>query len=181
MANCRKPAISVATSSTSKAPSFVIDASTTAARPAAGPLTLEWEPLSRPTTTPPMMPEIIPENRGAPEASAMPRHKGSATRKTTMPAGRSCLRWLSVMIVRGQWLSEKVISHAPRSLRQDRPELHRRVRDGPMRDHLVITGVSTRRLPCEMGHRHQYIPARRRYKLRMLSVTVTATESAESI
>jgi hypothetical protein len=36
-----------------------------------------------------MIPAMIPERSGAPEASAMPRHKGSATRKTTNPEGRS--------------------------------------------------------------------------------------------
>jgi hypothetical protein len=35
------------------------------------------------------MPAIKPDNGGAPEAKAMPRHKGSATRKTTTEAGRS--------------------------------------------------------------------------------------------
>ncbi|GAB2717643.1 hypothetical protein GCM10011495_07620 [Hymenobacter frigidus] len=36
------------------------------------------------------MPEITPANSGAPEASEMPRHNGSATRNTTKPAGASC-------------------------------------------------------------------------------------------
>ena len=31
----------------------------------------------------------MPATIGAPDASAMPRHKGSATRKTTKPAARS--------------------------------------------------------------------------------------------
>jgi len=39
------------------------------------------------------MPQIIPvhkpANHGAPEASAMPKHKGKATRKTTILAGKS--------------------------------------------------------------------------------------------
>jgi hypothetical protein len=35
------------------------------------------------------MPATNPENKGAFEAKAMPRHKGSATRETTKPALRS--------------------------------------------------------------------------------------------
>jgi hypothetical protein len=31
----------------------------------------------------------MPENNGAPEAKAIPKHKGMATRNTTMPATRS--------------------------------------------------------------------------------------------
>jgi hypothetical protein len=34
---------------------------------------------------PPTIPAIMPENKGAPDASAMPRHSGTATRKTTRP------------------------------------------------------------------------------------------------
>jgi hypothetical protein len=41
---------------------------------------------------PPTTPEIIPENRGAPEASAIPRQSGSATKNTIIPAGRSCFK-----------------------------------------------------------------------------------------
>ena len=62
---------------------------TIAASPAAGPLTLMCEPLSAPTTMPPMIPEMTPEMMGAPEASAIPRHSGMATRNTTRPAMRS--------------------------------------------------------------------------------------------
>src|SRR5690606_9439271 len=36
-----------------------------------------------------------PETSGAPEASAMPRHSGKATRNTTMLAGKSWRRFLS--------------------------------------------------------------------------------------
>jgi hypothetical protein len=35
------------------------------------------------------MPAKMPEKRGALEARATPRHSGSATRKTTVPASRS--------------------------------------------------------------------------------------------
>ena len=62
---------------------------TIAASPAAGPLTLMCEPLSAPTTMPPMIPEMTPEMMGAPEASAIPRQSGIATRNTTRPAMRS--------------------------------------------------------------------------------------------
>jgi len=64
-------------------------ASTMEVSPAAGPLTLNGDPLSEPTTIPPAIPAISPENNGAPDASAMPRHRGSATRKTTTAAGKS--------------------------------------------------------------------------------------------
>ena len=88
-ATCRPPAISTASRNASNEPSEVICASTTAASPAAGPLTLTWEPLRMPTTMPPMTPEIRPERSGAPEASAIPRQSGSATRNTTRPATMS--------------------------------------------------------------------------------------------
>ncbi|CZR33973.1 Uncharacterised protein [Legionella pneumophila] len=42
-----------------------------------------------PTTIPPMIPLNIPEKRGAPEARAIPKHKGIATRKTTIAATKS--------------------------------------------------------------------------------------------
>jgi len=57
--------------------------------PAAGPLTPSGEPLAIPTTMPPTMPAMIPENKGAPDAKAIPRHKGSATKKHYNTAGRS--------------------------------------------------------------------------------------------
>lgn len=43
---------------------------------------------------PPIIPAIIPEKAGAPEARAIPRHKGNATRKTTREDLRSALRFL---------------------------------------------------------------------------------------
>ena len=75
-----------------------MEANTTAARPAAGPLTLVWEPLMNPIMIPPMIPEIIPDIKGAPEASAIPRHNGKATRNTTSPAGISVFNALMFMI-----------------------------------------------------------------------------------
>jgi hypothetical protein len=62
-------------------------------KPAAGPVTLKAEPLKNATKIPPTIPEIIPANNGAPEAKAMPKHKGRATKKTTKPAGKSSLRY----------------------------------------------------------------------------------------
>jgi hypothetical protein len=47
---------------------------------------------------PPMIPEIIPDIKGAPEASAIPRHNGNATRKITSPAGISVFNALMFMI-----------------------------------------------------------------------------------
>ena len=64
--------------------------------PAAGPLTLKADPLANATTIPPIMPAIIPENNGAPEANAMPRHSGNATKKTTNPAGKSSFKKLKL-------------------------------------------------------------------------------------
>jgi hypothetical protein len=37
-----------------------------------------------------MMPAINPESGGAPEASAIPKQSGRATKKTTSDAGASC-------------------------------------------------------------------------------------------
>lgn len=59
------------------------------ANPAAGPLTPNGDLLTDVTTVPPIIPAIIPEKSGAPDASAIPRHKGTATRKTTILAGIS--------------------------------------------------------------------------------------------
>ena len=41
------------------------------------------------TTMPPTMPVTKPDMRGAPEAKAMPRQRGMATKKTTTPPIRS--------------------------------------------------------------------------------------------
>jgi hypothetical protein len=76
----------------SKAPKSVIAVRTIAVKPAAGPDTLICEVLKYPTTIPPTIPEIIPENKGAPEAIAIPKHNGSATKKTTKPDAKSDLR-----------------------------------------------------------------------------------------
>ena len=65
-------------------------------KPAAGPVTLTFEPLARATTIPPTIPAMIPENSGAPDASAIPKHSGKATKKTTRPAGQSSFTYLNV-------------------------------------------------------------------------------------
>ena len=41
------------------------------------------------TTNPPIMPDIIPDNKGTPQASEIPKQRGSATRNTTTPAFKS--------------------------------------------------------------------------------------------
>ena len=86
------PAIKTAVKKTSKAPKSVIAVNTIAVKPAAGPETLKCDLLKYPTTIPPTIPEIIPENKGAPEAIAIPEHNGSATKKTTKPDAKSDLR-----------------------------------------------------------------------------------------
>jgi hypothetical protein len=57
--------------------------------PAAGPDTLSDEPLNEPTTIPPTTPAIIPANKGAPDANAIPKHKGIATNNTTIEEEKS--------------------------------------------------------------------------------------------
>jgi hypothetical protein len=71
-----------------------MEAYTIVAKPAAGPLTPKGEPLKVPTTIPPMIPDINPEIGGAPEAIAIPKHNGRATKKTTILAGMSFLKFL---------------------------------------------------------------------------------------
>jgi hypothetical protein len=66
----------------------MIMADTTNVKLAAGPETLKCDPLNCPTTIPPMIPAIMPEKIGVPDASAMPTQSGSATSSTTMDAER---------------------------------------------------------------------------------------------
>lgn len=89
------PAKTTASKKTSYEPRSVIPFKTITVNPAAGPVTLSAEPLTVATTIPPIMPEIMPENNGAPEASAIPKHKGNATKKTTNPAGRSSFKYFN--------------------------------------------------------------------------------------
>lgn len=76
----------------SNEPKSVIAVKIIAVKPAAGPETLMCDWLKKPTTMPPTIPDIIPENKGAPEAIAMPKHKGKATKKTTNPEAKSTFR-----------------------------------------------------------------------------------------
>jgi hypothetical protein len=46
------------------------------------------ELLIAPTTIPPTIPARIPDKGGAPDASAMPKHNGNATKNTTRPDGK---------------------------------------------------------------------------------------------
>ena len=65
---------------------------TTVVSPAAGPLTLKEALLINGINNPPIIPAISPDENGAPDASAIPKHRGSATKNTTNPAGKSYLR-----------------------------------------------------------------------------------------
>lgn len=85
----KTPAKTTAIKKDSKDPSIASCPATTAVRPAAGPLTLVCEPLKTPTIIPPTIPETNPEKRGAPEARAMPKQRGTATKNTTRPADKS--------------------------------------------------------------------------------------------
>ncbi len=75
-------------------PNSLIPSKTNTAKPAAGPLTPRLEPDNAPTIIPPTIPATTPEKRGAPEAKAIPKHKGIATKKTTMEDGKSCYKLL---------------------------------------------------------------------------------------
>lgn len=66
-------------------------AATKVVKPAPGPETASWEPLISETTIQPIIPERSPAYRGAPDARAIPKQSGNATRKTESPAGKSCL------------------------------------------------------------------------------------------
>ena len=91
---CKMPAINTAHKKRSNAPILVIAANTNAARPAAGPLTLSFEPLKEPITIPPIIPDISPLKKGAPDAREIPKQRGRATKKTTKPDGRSFFKYL---------------------------------------------------------------------------------------
>src|SRR5690554_1832204 len=82
------PAIIPAHKKMSKAPKSVMATKTIADKPAAGPETLTLELLRKPTTKPPIIPAIIPDKGGAPEAKAIPKQRGRATKKTTNPGAK---------------------------------------------------------------------------------------------
>ena len=87
----KMPATITANKKTSNPPSEIMDAATIVVNPAAGPETANGDLLIIETTIPPMIPDKIPEYKGAPEAKAIPRQSGRATKKTERPAGRSYL------------------------------------------------------------------------------------------
>jgi hypothetical protein len=66
-----------------------MEAATNVVNPAAGPDTASGEALMDATITPPMIPDKRPAYRGAPDARAIPKHSGNATKKTDRPAARS--------------------------------------------------------------------------------------------
>jgi hypothetical protein len=55
------------------------------------------EPDSNDTIIPPITPATNPENNGAPDAKAMPKHNGSATRNTENPAEKSLVAYFKVI------------------------------------------------------------------------------------
>ena len=75
--------MTTANKNVSKLPNWVIEVETNMVKPAAGPETLRCELLISPTTIPPAIPANRPENDGAPEPKAIPRHKGNATKNTS--------------------------------------------------------------------------------------------------
>ena len=85
------PAIIPAHKNNSNAPISVIATKIMAVSPDAGPETEMLELLITPTTIPPTTPEMMPDNGGAPDASAIPRHSGKATRNTTSADGKFSL------------------------------------------------------------------------------------------
>src|SRR5690606_7730919 len=86
-------------------------ARTIAAKPAAGPETEMLELEKNPITIPPITPAITPESGGAPEAKAIPKHKGSATRNTTIPEGR--LSFIPPNIFFAFFIFFEVLMYAP--------------------------------------------------------------------
>ncbi len=62
-------------------------------KPAAGPDTHNCEPLKKETNSPHTSPAINPENNGAPDANAIPKQRGNATRNTTNEADMSPLKF----------------------------------------------------------------------------------------
>ena len=87
--NCIAPASITAVKNSGSPPSFDTSKRTMDVSPAAGPQTDNGARETSGTTSPPTMPATSPETGGTPEAIAMPRHRGNATRKTTMPATKS--------------------------------------------------------------------------------------------
>ena len=96
--NCIKPAITPAIKTSSNEPKSETPATKIAVKPAAGPDTLMGELLKQPTIRPPIIPEITPAKGGAPEANAMPKQSGRATKKTTKPEEKfDFIKWRTFM------------------------------------------------------------------------------------
>ena len=91
--SCNTPPTITARRKVSKPPNSGMAVITIAAKPAAGPLTPRGDPLIKATTVPPTIPAIKPEKSGAPEAKAIPKHSGKATKNTTILAGKSFFRF----------------------------------------------------------------------------------------
>ena len=83
------PAIITAHRNNSNTPIFVTALNIIAVKPAAGPLTLKFDLLNEPITIPPTIPEIKPENNGAPEASAI--------KNTTNPDDKSDFKFVKIL------------------------------------------------------------------------------------
>ncbi len=62
-------------------PKVAIAVAHTAVKPAAGPLTLNWDLLITETINPPIITAIKPDDTGVFEAKEIPRHNGSAPKK----------------------------------------------------------------------------------------------------
>ncbi|CDP85348.1 hypothetical protein BN975_02209 [Mycolicibacterium farcinogenes] len=88
---CKTPAPTVMAQVTAQ-PNWEIRPATTTVNPAAGPLTCSGDPPRAPATMPPTIAAMMPASTGAPEATAMPRDRGRATKNTTSDAGRSYRR-----------------------------------------------------------------------------------------
>ena len=78
--------------------SVAIPATTIVIKPAAGPLTPNFEPLNMVTTIPPIIPAINPENAFTLDPCAIPIQSGSATNQTTIAAGKSFLKCLKLKL-----------------------------------------------------------------------------------
>ncbi len=74
----------------------MMEEETRVVNPAAGPDTDKDDPLINETTTPPIIPESNPAYNGAPEANAIPKQSGKATKATESPAGKSCFNHISL-------------------------------------------------------------------------------------
>ena len=94
--SCSTPAIITAVRNGPIPPRCWTSTSTMDVRPAAGPVTESGDREMNGTTMPPTMPAIRPDTGGTPQAMAMPRQSGRATRNTTTPATASSLAWPNI-------------------------------------------------------------------------------------